>query len=488
MQAEAPKKQPKDIRTDGTYSDIPKRGLKETTCRTYRYQVVPEGHIANWCNASGQVVAQKVRKANKEFQVLGDAKAMGLWGQQMFPPGGKAITITEGELDALSVAQAFDCRWPVVSLPHGAQQASKAISGALEYLSSFEKVVLCFDMDEHGRKATEECVGLLPPGKAYVMRLPHKDANETLLTDGPAAITKAFWAAAPWRPDGIVAGNEITKDSLKQTMAHGYTTGYTKLDQSLGGLRKRELILLTAGTGIGKSTFARELAYTLHQRHGLTVGNVYLEESKEKTAQGYVAIHNNVPLGDLRKNPSLLTEDQWDNSIEEVLGERMYFYDHFGSMASDSLLGKLRYLSVGLGCDFIILDHISIVISGTESSSEGERRDIDVLMTKLRMLIESTGVGIIAICHLSKPEGKAHEEGGRVTLSQLRGSQSLKQIPDAIVALERNQQSPDDMNLSQLRLLKNREFGVLGMADVLAYDPKTGRLVTTDTQPFEEVD
>lgn len=473
---EEPKK-PKDLNYTGHYSDIPKRGLKEATCKKYGYEVFDEGHIANWRNANGTVVAQKVRRANKNFSVLGDKTQMGLYGQWLFPPGGKSVTVTEGELDALSVAQAFNCQWPVVSLPHGALQASKAILGALEWLCSFDKVVLCFDMDEAGRKATEECVGLLPPGKAYVMKLPHKDANETLLKDGPAALTTAYWAATPWRPDGIVSGVEITKESLKQTVAQGYTTGYPVLDEKLGGLRKRELILLTAGTGIGKSTFAREIAYGLHQRHGLTIGNVYLEESKEKTAQGYVAIHNNVPLGVLRRNPDALSDEQWDDTITQVLGERMYFYDHFGSLASDSLLGKLRYMAVGLQCDFIVLDHISIVISGTESSSEGERRDIDVLMTKLRMLVEETGVGLIAICHLSKPDGKAHEEGGRVTLSQLRGSQSLKQIPDAIVAMERDQQDETSGDTATLRILKNRETGHLGEADRVFYDKKIGRLL-----------
>ena len=479
-------KKPKELRTDGVYHDITKRGIKEATCKKYGYQVFPEGHIANFYDDKRQVVAQKIRLPNKNFSVLGDKSQLGLWGQHLFKPE-KSVVITEGELDCLSVAQAFDLKWPVVSLPNGAQSASKVISEALEWLSGFEKVVFCFDMDEPGQKATEECVQLLPPGKAYVMRLGRKDANEVLLKDGPATLTKAYWDAQPWRPDGIVSGVEITKESLKQAVAQGYDTIYPLLNDKLGGLRKRELILLTAGTGIGKSTLAREIAYGLHRDHDLTLGNVYLEESKEKTAQGYVAIHNNIPLGVLRRNPDSLTDEQWDTSLAEVLHKRMYFYDHFGSLGSDRLLGKLRYMAVGLGCDFIILDHISIVISGNESSSEGERRDIDVLMTKLRMLIEETGVGIIAICHLKQPEGKAHEEGGRVTLSQLRGSGSLKQIPDAIVALERNQQG-DKSNLSLLRVLKNREFGALGAADTVLYDDTTGRLQRTDKQEFEDDD
>lgn len=158
----------------------------------------------------------------------------------------------------------------------------------------------------------------------------------------------------------------------------------------------------------------------------------------------------------------------------------MHFYDHFGSLESDRLISKLRYMAVVLGCDFIVLDHISIVISGQEGGSGDERKDIDRLMTNLRSLVEETGVGILAIVHLKQPEGKPHEEGGRVTLSHLRGSGGLKQLSDNVVGLERDQQgdAPDEC---VARLLKCREFGDLGVADTLKYHRDTGRLLPTES-------
>lgn len=474
------------IRKDFEYKDIPDRKIKEATCKAYSYGVTKAGeHIANYRDDTGHVLSQKIRDASKNFSVTGEGKLERFFAQDKFN-GGRAIVITEGELDCLSVAQALNLKYPVVSLPSGAQAAAKAISKNLEWLDKFEKVILSFDKDEPGLKALSEAASLLPPGKAYVMNLgAHKDANEALMKDGPGFITSAYWGAKQWQPGGIIDGSSITLDDLKESITQGYSTDYPKLNEMLGGLRKRELILLTAGTGIGKSTFARELAYQLHQKHGLTIGNVYLEESYKKTAQGYIALHMNKPLGWLRRDPSILTDKQWEKAKKEVLHERMYFYDHFGSMASDSLLGKLRYLAVSAKCDFIVLDHISIVISGTQSSTEGERRDIDVLMTKLRMLVEETGVGIIAICHLRQPEGVAHEEGGKVSLNQLRGSGSLKQIPDAIVALERDQQSEDKRDKSDIRILKNRELGELGKADTVYYIRSTGRLIVPEVKTEE---
>jgi len=482
----------------GSYQDIPNRNLREEVCQKFGYQIGEyKGqpcHIANYRDPkTGRVIAQKIRQkidGKKRFTLLGQGKGLPFYGQHLYS-GGKRLVITEGEIDCLSVATAMgDGKWPVVSLPNGAQSAEDTIKAQLEWLDTFDEIVLCFDQDEPGREALERALPLLPPGKAYVMTLPLKDANEVLLSPdhGTKAISDAFWNRAPWRPDGIVSGQDIELEALMSAVAKGYDTRLPIFNMKYGGIRKREILLLTAGSGIGKSTLARELAYGLHQDHGLTIGNVFLEESKEKTAQGYIAIDNNVPLGKLRTDPTILSKDQWAASHEKIVKQRMYFYDHFGSLESDRLLAKLRFMAVVLKCDFIMLDHISIVVSGQEGSGEGERRDIDRLMTSLRSLVEETGVGIVAIVHLKQPEGKPHEEGGRVTLSQLRGSGSLKQLSDGVAALERDQQG-EKSHLCLMRLLKNREFGDTGECDTLGYDKLTGRLEPTESQSdFDALD
>ena len=477
----------------GSAQDIKNRKLKEEVCAKFSYEIGEDNgeacHIANYKDPkTGRLLAQKVRKSGKKFKIIGSGKNLPFFGQHLYN-GGKRVTITEGEIDCLSVAQAMGMgKWPVVSLPNGADSAVDTIEAQYEWLDTFEEIVLCFDQDDPGRKAQAKALEALPIGKAYFMTLPLKDANEVLLELGPQAISDAFWNRQEWRPDGIVAGNEISLESLQSAVSVGFSTRYPLLNEKYGGIRKREILLLTAGSGIGKSTLARELAYGLHTDHGLIIGNVFLEESKEKTAQGYIAIDNDVPLGKLRVNPGAITQEQWQTSYDKLINSRMYFYDHFGSLESDRLLAKLRYMANALKCDFIVLDHISIVVSGQEGSGEGERRDIDRLMTNLRSLVEETGVGIIAIVHLKQPEGKPHEEGGRVTLSQLRGSGSLKQLSDGVVAMERDQQG-ENAATSLMRLLKNREFGDTGEIDTIEYDKATGRLIPTVSQAeFDELD
>jgi twinkle protein len=458
----------------GDVRELTNRKIREETCKLWGYRVADGLQVID-IRKNGKLVAQKTRGAGKTFRWLGDTKHPPFMGQWLWNKG-KHLVITEGEIDAMSVSQAMELKWPVVSLANGANSVEQQITDNYDWLMGFENIVLMFDMDEPGQKAVDEACELLPVGRVKVASLPHKDANEVLLKDGPGALIKAFWDARPYRPDGIVSGADFTLEKLKQGCAAGFPFRYPKLQEMTYGLRKGEITLLTAGSGIGKSTLARELAYDLHQTHGLSLGNVYLEENNVKTAQGYVALHSGVPLGKLQFNPSIITDEQWQRGLDEVIRTRMLFYDHFGSLGSANLLSKLRYMASVAKVDFIVLDHISIVTSGVESSSEGERKDIDMLMTALASLTQETGVGIITIAHLKRSNGKNFNEGGSPSLNDLRGSSALEQLSDNVYSLERNQQDDDGRkNVSLLRVLKCRAVGDTGEADAIEYDTVTGR-------------
>lgn len=460
----------------GDYQALESRGITKETCEFWNYQVgYYDGapcHIANYRDATGKLTHQQLRLPGKQFKMIGGGNAP-LYGLWLWPGKGKSITIVTGLLDALSVSQVFGNRWPVVSAPNGDGSLVRACEQSYQQLDGYEKIVLMCDQDEPGLKAAEEVAMVLPAGKVHIAKLPRKDPNETLLELGPEAVSKAFWNASPWRPDGIISGRELTRERLKAAVATGYEIGLPQLDDMTFGLRKGEVTTLTAGTGIGKSTWAREIAYKLQMTHGLKIGNVFLEEPNVKTGQAYASIHHNVALKELRRNTSLLSDAQWDEVIENVTGP-MLFYDHFGSLDSKNLLAKLRYLAQVEKCDFIILDHISIVVSGTVSD-EGERKDIDMLMTSLATLVEQTSVGIIAIVHLRRDGKSDFNAGDQIALRHLRGSASLEQLSWNVFALERDQQGENNTE-SRVRVLKCRETGETGEADLLIYNRDTGRL------------
>ena len=117
-----------------------------------------------------------------------------------------------------------------------------------------------------------------------------------------------------------------------------------------------------------------------------------------------------------------------------------------------------------------------------------ERRAIDSIMTRLRSLVEETGAGLILVSHLRRVDGnKGHENGIEVSLSHLRGSNSIGQLSDCVIALERNQQSDDELEArtTKLRVLKSRYTGDVGLASSLVYDKDTGRLSESDLSEFE---
>jgi twinkle protein len=240
------------------------------------------------------------------------------------------------------------------------------------------------------------------------------------------------------------------------------------------GLRDAEVTTIIAGSGVGKTTIARDIAYHMRVEHGLKVGNVYLEEDNDTSVAAYCALHAGVPLKQLLATPESISDEKWDAALAAVVWDGMLFYDHFGSLESDRLLTMMRYMAAS-GCKFIVLDHISIVTSGLESSSEGERKDIDILMTKLASFVKETGCGVIAIVHLKRTQGKNFNEGSKISLSDMRGSASLEQLSFNVLAAERNQQDEKQKLFAQLRSLKCRITGETGEADLLKWNVARGR-------------
>lgn len=457
---------------------LTKRCISKDTCSKFKYfSTVHKGkpcQVACYYDDSGNLVGQKLRFPDKSFAVLGSISNR-LYGSQLWASG-KKIVITEGEIDCLTVSQLQGNKWPVVSIPNGAQAAKKAIEANLEYLENFEEVILMFDMDDPGRKASEECAKILPAGKAYIANLPCKDPNECLSEGKGPEVLQAVWNAKPYRPDGIVAGTDLYEkcvtdiDDLKDSVEYPWVA----LQNKTKGVRHGELYVFTSGSGMGKSTILRELEYYFGVQRGELCGIVALEESTRKTGLELMSIHLNRRL---ILDPECADESERSRSFSETIGNgRFFLYDHFGSLDSGNLLSKLRYMIVSLGCKRIFLDHISIVVSGMDTDEDGgERKAIDKLMTNLRSLVEETGATMFVVSHLKRPEKKGHEEGAQVSLSQLRGSGAIAQLSDMVIGLERNQQG-DNPNVLTLRVLKNRFCGDTGISGYLEYDPETGRL------------
>lgn len=475
----------------GVIASIPDRRISEATCKKFGVTVeygtegkISKHHYPYFDKDTGAQVGAKTRIVdNKSFYASGEFNNAGLFGQQAFKGGGKYITVVEGEADALAVSEMFDGKWAVVSIRSGASGAVKDIKQNLEWLETFENVVICFDSDKAGQEASRAVLDLFTPNKAKNVQLSAKDAGEMLKERNVQGFIKEWWNAKTYQPDGIVAGLDTWESIVAQEEVKSIPYPWQCLNDLTYGFRERELVTITSGSGMGKSQIVRELEHYLLGATDDNIGILALEEDIPKTALGIMSIEANQTLHLSREFDRDTKKIFWDKTLGTG---RIFMFDHWGSTNEDNLLSRIRYMAKGLDCKWIILDHLSIVVSDQEVNDE--RKAIDSIMTKLRQLVQETGVGLFLVSHLRRPSGKAHEDGGQISLAELRGSASIAQLSDMVIGLERDQQNPDATvrNTTTVRVLKNRFAGLTGPACYLYYDKDTGRMIETSCPVADE--
>ena len=473
--------------TNSVYHALTDRSISLETAKKFGVRSVKDeqGNIIQHhypAYINNEEVATKVRNADKTFTWSGSPKGTGLFGQQVAQAGGKYITITEGECDAMAAYELLGSKWPVVSVKNGAQGAVKDVQENLEFLESFDTVVISFDNDKPGREAAKKVARIIKPGKAKILTLPtdFKDPNEMLKLGHHKAYVTAWWASKLYTPSGILNVSEERENYKKRERKESIPYPWSGLNVKLDGLRQGELITLTGGTGLGKSSVTRELEHWLITNTNDKVGIIALEEDWRRTVDGILSIEANARLH-IDSVRAQFSEEEIDNFFNVLYDgqnkNRVFVHAHLGMNDVDSVFSKLRFMAMGLECKWIVFDHLHMLLSMTTDGDE--RRNIDAIMHNFRTLVEETGVGLILVSHLRRIDGnRGHENGIETGLNHLRGSQSIAQLSDCVISLERNQQSEDPVEASttRVRVLKSRYTGDVGLATHLFYDKDSGRL------------
>ena len=484
----------------GVWGELTDRKISAETAQKYGVRVVlsPDHkevikHYYPY-HKNGELVGYKIRTVKtKGFVSEGDISQGTLFGQNAFKAGGKYVTITEGECDAMAAHELTGSRWPVVSIKNGAQSAVADVRKNLEYLESFDNVVICFDADKQGREAARKVAALLRPNKAKIMKLPEgfKDANDMLKEIQFKKFVECFWQAQTYTPSGIIRVSEMKEEWKNRKHKETIPYPWEGLNDKLYGMRQGELVTFTGGTGLGKSSVTRELEHWLIERTKDRVGVISLEEEWRRTVDGILSIEANDRLY-IDEVRATYDEGELDKLYDKVMNsDRVFIHAHHGINDIDEIFSKLRYIIIGCQCKWVVIDHLHMLVAAV---SEGdERRSIDNIMTSLRSIVEETGIGLLLVSHLRRVSGnEGHENGVEVNLSHLRGSQSIAQLSDCVIALERNQQALDkvEANTTKLRVLKSRYTGDVGLATQLVYDRDTGRLselaTTQDDLEFDK--
>ena len=472
---------------DGEYLELRDRKISLATAKKYGVKAVvnSKGEIVKHYYpyyTANEISGYKVREPNKLFSWQGQAKESGLFGQQVFNSGGKYVTLTEGECDAMAAYELLGSKWPVLSVKNGAGGSVKDVKQNLEYLEKFDNVVISFDNDKVGKEAARKVAKLLTPGKARILTLSedYKDPNDMLRQGLHQNYVTAWWASSIYTPAGVLNLTDNLEKLINREKIESVPYPWSGLNEKLYGMRRGELITLTGGTGLGKSSITRELEHWLLNETQDNVGIIALEENWKRTADGILSIEANERL-----YIEQIREQYGDDKYKELATKvfkgdnenRLWIHAHYGATDFDDILSKIRYMIIGCNCKWIVVDHLHMLVMSAAFGDE--RTTIDNIMGSLSRLVEETNVGMILVSHLRRVEGnKGHEQGVTVGLSHLRGSASIAQVSDCVIALERDQQAedPQEANTTHMRVLKSRYTGDVGMATHLLYDKDSGRL------------
>lgn len=474
------------------YQTITKRRLTEETCRKWGYGVAKvnaslfdsDATGKTWAQVAtyrdpmtGEAIAQKLRDANKNMVMVGEGKKKPpLYGQWLWRDKAKRIVITEGEIDAITVSQLQDHRWPVVSVPTGAKGAKKAISRHLDWLDRFDEVVLMFDNDEEGQEAVAECAPLFAPGRCKVARLPLKDASDMHVAGRGGEVISAIFEAKTYRPDGIVTLDDILDDMLKDP-EEGLPWWCPTLTKLTYGRRFGEVYCFGAGTGVGKTDFlTQQMDYDLTTL-GEPVGVFALEQKPRETGLRLAGKHVGKRF---HVKDGSWTKDELVEAVNKLREKgKLFLYNNFGSMEWEVVRGTIRFLAHNDGVRIFYIDNLTAFAA----EAEDEKKMLEQTMAQIAKLANELNIIIHLVSHLSTPDGDPHEEGGRVMIRHFKGSRAIGYWCQFMFGLERDTQAEDRdiRTTTTFRVLKDRFTGdANGEVFYLGYDNTVGRLYERD--------
>jgi twinkle protein len=483
----------------GTYRALPGWKIRQDTCEAWDYRTLIDTHgnklhLAVYRDEHGQVQDVKVRNTGPEgtgkdfYWASGKAPKGLVYGAHRLGNGGKMLVIAMGEKDTLTVSQLWGNKFPVIS-PQAESQI-KDLAKYLPQISRYEKVMIVQDMDEPGLRAGQKVARMLPPGKAHLVKLPSKDANETLLKHGEQVLISAIHNATPFRPDGIVDADELDGELLIPTkwglsLPWPFLTNWTK------GMRPGEVWVNGAGTGVGKSDWAGEIVQHLIKPvedggECVPVAVFNYEAGPVRTLKMLVGklvdkrFNQPPPEGPdgLPNFDGFLYWQPEDMERARVYRRercaKLYINDHKGAVDWPSVKDRLRFLRHEAGIQAGVVDPVAALVA----QEDNDVKALDRIFAEAKGLAEELQITLLFNSHLTRPkDGKSHEEGGRVELRHFRGSGAIVMWASYVFGEERDTQSDDANGDTTLRCLKDREFGdATGYTRNLVYNTLTGRL------------
>lgn len=516
------------------FKDVPTRGIRKETCEKFGVRVsldeadgstITAVYFPSY-NQKGKIVGYKKQDLMKDksekyhWSTVGSVSIQNKLFAQNVAEGIQrkraSLVYTEGEWDTLSCFQAmkdqvkgtkFEGMEPfVVSIPLGTANAVEATLHNNEFIHSFDSLCMFFDDDYctpaekqknilKGHEAREAVAGALvgTPISLFVVSTGDgfKDASDMLQAGKSDELAKLVqFGKRAYSAEKITRASDISFEELIAQGEEGIMIPeFPKLMHKIRGLRKRELVLVTAPSGVGKSTLTSIFASGIMEA-GERIGMIYLEERNVETLQRMVAAKLKVNYNKFKNNPLAFASREdiqaaYDNIVND---DKLIMLGHFGSLPITELMSKIKHMVFVEKVGYILLDHLSVVISG--SDVENERKELDMVMTELAAFCAANDVGIIAVSHINRsnaqeflpPKGKDADKPFwvRVTKESLRGSAALEQLSWIIIGLEPQIMPDRSRGNVRITVLKNRPWSFLGVADEFTVDEDTWEVILAE--------
>jgi hypothetical protein len=452
--------------------------------------------VASIINDSGVVQSQNVR-----FQVDGKKsffrcnspdkdEANYLFGQysDQTLTHKKMLVITEGELDCMSVYQAYAAKgdWIpfCVSLPGGSGSVS-VLADQRHWLNKFEEIYLCFDADEAGQAAVKKAIKILGTDKVREVKLKaeYKDANGYITAgawdDLRYAINNATSPAIPCitRKHGIL-------NMLNRAAPPVLPTGVQVLDKILsGGLAYGGLNVIVGGSGVGKSCLSYNAAANI-LKAGKKVLVLNTEMKAIEPLLHFMSAYYNTPFYDLYSSCGSTKEEvqQWVDVVIKPKAEAMLkednltFFDGIETTPWTDAFNSIKAHVEADGVSLIVLDNLT----GLSESTSSKKQLLDTVLKDLNSLCRQYEVTGLILSHLTKngggvtgkdgSKGITFETGAEVGLDNIADSSHTAKYGSNILSYERD--INDDSGSFKIRLLKSRYKGT-GKVEKGVYNSKT---------------
>ena len=466
----------------GEFYSLTDRNLRAETLEKFKVKCEKDAdgkiikHHYPYYNQKGEMVGMKTRLVDsKKFFCSGNASSDNqLFGQNLFQAGGKFVTVLEGEIDALSGFEASGSRWANVSVGVGVQCVAN-IKANLEWLDSFETVVICFDNDEVGRESAQKIAPLLGPNKCKILTLAkYKDVSDYVSNNDSKAYIDEWWN---YSKEYTVSGVATVED-MRNALLDYRDTELIPLPESFGnlnymmrgGIARGELVSIIAHTSIGKTTILNELIYHFATKTKEKIGCFMVEDSIDETIRKVVSVSTGENL-QLVKPKELNVDSIMDEALDIGFASRIQLHnDGGGSIDLEEMFSKIRYFVKGLNCTVILVDPLHTAIKNLSNEN------IEEVMDRFIKLCKETKVAVILSTHTRKPDDGSHPH--KISEYDVKGSGAIPQACHTNILFSRDKLAEDEYtkNSTRIRIPKLRRTGQTGEGGWTYFNPNIARL------------